>query len=134
MFRTITPVAAMLAAFLAAGAALAADSPPPKVNIVPYLKVACDTPESLITDALKGDEKRLLVKLTGTQIDDFVSYLVSKGWFSGTIERIDTLYVITAALRPGFSEPHVWLFFVMDGCVMAKIPAQLSAIQPGLPK
>lgn len=93
----------------------------------------CETTDTMLDDALKGDEDRLLAKLEGQRINDFANYLTQKGWFSGTMSGVDAIYIITAKMRPGFEDhPSVWLFFIVKHCVVTKVGAERGPIEEAI--
>jgi hypothetical protein len=95
----------------------------------------CDYSESLLTDALKEEPTRLVAHLEGQEMDRFFSAMSSKGWLSGTLYRIDGIYIVDAGKMKGFENTvdQVWIYFIQGGCILTKIGAIKSNVVELLP-
>jgi hypothetical protein len=89
----------------------------------------CDYAESLITDALKEEPERLVKVLWGQSLADFLNKMSSKGYLTGTLDQIDSLYIIKGKLLPGFDKPIDILFFVQNGCIVGKIYGDAAIVE-----
>jgi hypothetical protein len=89
----------------------------------------CDYPETLITDALKEEPERLVKVLWGQSLGDFLNKMSSKGYLTGTLDLIDSLYIIKGKLLPGFDKPIDILFFVQNGCIVGKIYGDAAVVE-----
>jgi hypothetical protein len=89
----------------------------------------CDYPETLITDALAGEPERLVVKLEGEALAAFFNKMASKGYLTGTLDLVDSLYIIKGKLMPGFDQPIDILFFVQGGCIVGKIYGDAKIVE-----
>jgi hypothetical protein len=89
----------------------------------------CDYSESLITDALQGEPERLVAKLEGEALAAFFNKMASKGYLTGTLDLVDSLYIVKGKLLPGFDKPIDILFFVQGGCIVGKIYGDAATVE-----
>ena len=94
----------------------------------------CDTAtEDTLKQAISEEPTRLVRTLDGQDLATFISNLTLHGYLVGSISDVDRIYIVDAGKRPGYTTDNVWLFFMQDGCVIAKVAAMKSIIVGLLP-
>lgn len=94
----------------------------------------CDTtPESRILEVIKEQPDKFIRVLDGNDLALFLAALTAHGYLTGTLEKLDRIYVVDAGKKPGYTVDNVWLFFIYDGCLIKAIPATKSVIMGLLP-
>ena len=95
--------------------------------------LACTYPEKQLTDAIVESPDRLITILEDQRVDEFLNNLMRAGYMTGSLPYVMKIYVISAKMKPGYDTPHVWLFFIQDGCILTKIPVIRSVVEENLP-
>jgi hypothetical protein len=104
------------------------------LTLIPALGAEqCDLPESVITEAIDSSPDRLVAKIEGKDLNTFLGSMTKAGLLTGTLWRVERIYIVSAKMLPGYDTPHVWLFFIQDGCLIAKIPSIRKVIEDILP-
>lgn len=98
-------------------------------NLAHGEEASCQYPASLITDALKDEPDRLVKKLEGADLSAFLSKMMAGGYFSGTLYKVDTIYIIKGKLLAGYHTAIDILFFVENGCVVGKVYGTASIVE-----
>lgn len=94
----------------------------------------CDTTEQQIVDLINEDNgSRLVAKLEGERIATFAAYLTGHGYLQGTLSGVDSIYIVTGKMKPGYEEhPSYWLFFIKDHCLISKMGADKAIIDEAI--
>lgn len=94
----------------------------------------CDTTtESRILEVIKEEPDKFIKVLDGHELELFLAALSNHGYLTGTLDKLDRIYIVDAGKKPGYTTDNVWLFFVYDGCLIKAIPATKSVILSLLP-
>lgn len=90
---------------------------------------ACDTAtEVQIEQAIKAEPEKLVKVLEGDSLKNFITELANHHYLVGTLPLIDRIYIVDAGKLEGYDTDNVWLFFMVDHCLIKAIPASKDAI------
>lgn len=86
-------------------------------------EAACEFPESIISDALKQEPDKIVVKLNGKMLETFLSRAQAADYLSGSLPSLASLYIIRGA-------PLDILFFINAyGCIVSKVSIPASIVE-----